>query len=132
MVKAGDVFHSLTVVRVFKTTKNANGVKKAECLCACGKKKVAKTPDLVRGAVRSCGCLRIKAMTGVGRRTDSQILTDTRKALDAAMTDNTGLKNAIRDMMDQADDKIVSDLGHRALQTNFHAEREARARCQKI
>lgn len=54
-LNAGDTFGRLTVVGI--SQEKVYGSRAWECTCTCGKPKVARASDLLRGLVASCGCL---------------------------------------------------------------------------
>lgn len=53
-VKPGDKFGKLCVRKI---TRDKNYNRTAVCICECGCEKIVRVSDLVRGHVKSCGCL---------------------------------------------------------------------------
>jgi hypothetical protein len=50
----GKTFNNLTVVRYDKIVKYRTYW---ECLCVCGNKRIVERTNLIRGNVKSCGCI---------------------------------------------------------------------------
>ena len=61
---AGVKFHRLTAQNV--VGKNKCGQYLWECICECGNRTVVSASDLIRGHIKSCGCMRIDAITKHG------------------------------------------------------------------
>jgi hypothetical protein len=63
----GKTFGKLTVLSL--AHRDSNGVYFWNCLCSCGKRKIARGHSLKRGHVQSCGCMRYSPYnTGPARR----------------------------------------------------------------
>ena len=135
MVKAGDKFTRLTVIRLYRPLKSGGG-RRAEVQCTCGSNpKTVNCSDLSRGKTKSCGCLQkesTKYKNRVVTKDPTKTLARTRDALDACMTENTGLKKALEKIMlcteKQPRNKEIHYCARIALRVNYHAEREARQR----
>ena len=58
----GQTFGRLTVIKRVENAKN----NKAQwlCQCSCGKQKIIKSSNLIRGATRSCGCIKEEKRLG--------------------------------------------------------------------
>ena len=59
-VEIGRKYNLLTPIKFFGTDERNN--KLYWCKCDCGNEKIVKTTDLVRGVVKSCGCLAKQAL----------------------------------------------------------------------
>lgn len=59
------VFGRLTVVR--RTGSTDKGESIWECVCICGRIKLAKASNLTKGSTRSCGCLAIEQKTNAAQ-----------------------------------------------------------------
>lgn len=58
----GQRFGKLTVLG--PSDRRANGFMVWDCQCDCGSKKGVPTPNLTSGRTKSCGCARLKDLTG--------------------------------------------------------------------
>ena len=58
----GQTFERLTVIKRVENAKN----NKAQwlCQCSCGKQKIIKSSNLIRGATSSCGCIKEEKRLG--------------------------------------------------------------------
>src|SRR5438445_205950 len=61
----GQRFGILTVIAYSHNDKNGKAV--WECICDCGNKTTSTGQNLLNGASKSCGCLRLKACTRHGK-----------------------------------------------------------------
>lgn len=71
-IKAGDVFHRLTVLRQSKN-RTKGGARKFICKCSCGVVKEIIGSGLRRGDAKSCGCLRKERWHGLTRTSEHMI-----------------------------------------------------------
>ena len=58
----GLIFGRLTVIERAENSKQETA--RWRCVCTCGKEKISRSEDLVRGNTRSCGCIKRKDITG--------------------------------------------------------------------
>lgn len=65
--KAGDVFSRWTVVEELKPTESY--VYHFKCACSCGTVRLVHGSNLIKGASKSCGCLRLELQSTRGPRT---------------------------------------------------------------
>lgn len=63
--RLGHTFGRLTVIA--RAPSGTNGAR-WQCRCLCNQEKIVAAADLVRGAIKSCGCLRRESGAMVGRR----------------------------------------------------------------
>lgn len=60
----GQRFHMLVAKeRIPMTTKNGKKISKWRCICDCGNEAIVRTTDLLSGQTKSCGCLRVTAVS---------------------------------------------------------------------
>ncbi len=62
----GNVYGRLTVLEFSHSDAHKN--KHWKCLCECGKIKVIKGSNFVRGITKSCGCLQSEIVTKIGTK----------------------------------------------------------------